>query len=394
MLEIVDRFKEKSTVDELGLGTIRDAFADSLFPGTSTLHSRARYFLFIPWVYRQLEHDRVRGAQMDDRARKLQTALVDALLAGGESEGVIGIEARAKLIRPPSIAYWNGLRRFGVRRFEGSVEQYHASIDGWYARGAPRRGEDGELLEAAKSNWDPNLPEAPNSLWDRTSFALAPAEADYLRERILVSVPGSLLALCLRHPRNLRSVDRPWAVPGLSTLEGPLRDTVEEARRFALLMQGAVLLYNIMLAEAAAKSGLRDASLVDEYRDQYGKWVDGRIRPELDSLRAWSASGTLWATIAGLAHQTSPGARRFARDWMAEALADPWGAPDREAPRQLVIRRERLLKRSLARLASQSALERWSGASGLGELTYRWPNARTLIVDILDGIKAGQAPDA
>jgi hypothetical protein len=79
---------------------------------------------------------------------------------------------------------------------------------------------------------------------------------------------------------------------------------------------------------------------------------------------------------------------------MAEALADPWGAPDREAPRQLVIRRERLLKRSLARLASQSALERWSGASGLGELTYRWPNARTLIVDILDGIKAGQAPDA
>jgi hypothetical protein len=51
MLEIVDLFREKGTVDELGVGTIRDAFADHLFPGTSTLHSRARYFLFIPWVY-------------------------------------------------------------------------------------------------------------------------------------------------------------------------------------------------------------------------------------------------------------------------------------------------------------------------------------------------------
>jgi hypothetical protein len=51
MLGIVDLFREKGTVDELGLGVIRDAFADRLFPGTSTLHSRARYWLFVPWLY-------------------------------------------------------------------------------------------------------------------------------------------------------------------------------------------------------------------------------------------------------------------------------------------------------------------------------------------------------
>jgi len=36
MLEVVDLFKEEGTLDELGIGSIRDALADSLFPGTSS----------------------------------------------------------------------------------------------------------------------------------------------------------------------------------------------------------------------------------------------------------------------------------------------------------------------------------------------------------------------
>ena len=50
-LEVIDQFREESTRDELGIGSIRDAIADLLFPGTSTVQTRARYFLFIPWLY-------------------------------------------------------------------------------------------------------------------------------------------------------------------------------------------------------------------------------------------------------------------------------------------------------------------------------------------------------
>ncbi|WP_277213337.1 DUF6361 family protein [Isoptericola croceus] len=35
MLEVVDLFRETGTVDDLGVGTIRDAISDPLFPGTS-----------------------------------------------------------------------------------------------------------------------------------------------------------------------------------------------------------------------------------------------------------------------------------------------------------------------------------------------------------------------
>ncbi|MGB6753954.1 MAG: DUF6361 family protein [Xanthobacteraceae bacterium] len=39
MLDVVDLFKEHETRDELGLAAIRD----QLFPGTSTIMTRARY---------------------------------------------------------------------------------------------------------------------------------------------------------------------------------------------------------------------------------------------------------------------------------------------------------------------------------------------------------------
>ena len=49
---IMALFQERETRDELGLGGIRDSIADHLFPGTSTIQTRLRYMLFIPWLYR------------------------------------------------------------------------------------------------------------------------------------------------------------------------------------------------------------------------------------------------------------------------------------------------------------------------------------------------------
>lgn len=61
MLDVVDLFREHDTRDELGVGSVRDAFADMLFPGTSTIMTRARYFLLVLWAYQRLERLRVSG---------------------------------------------------------------------------------------------------------------------------------------------------------------------------------------------------------------------------------------------------------------------------------------------------------------------------------------------
>jgi hypothetical protein len=320
---------------------------------------------------------------MNDRARALQARLVDALAAGGESDGVIGIEARDKLIRPPSVVYWGALRRLGLRLFPGSTEQYHSSVDAWYASTRENnRGEDGGILDLLRPNWHPGMPEAPGDVWQKTAFALSYAEGSYLRERILATAEGSLLAFCLKNPRSLQKVARPWLVPNLSDAEPPLRASVLEAQRFALLMEGAVLVYNLLLSEASRDAGLHDEGLVERYRESLRTWADGRVRPVLDDLRAWHEAGSLWDCIVRIGPSSSVPARRFARQWITEALADPWRVADAPTARQLIAARERSLKGGLARLGNRRALERWSGESGLGELQYRWPNARVLIDDI------------
>ena len=47
---IMAMFEGKETRDEIGLGPIRDSIADHLFPGTSTIQTRLRYMLFVPWI--------------------------------------------------------------------------------------------------------------------------------------------------------------------------------------------------------------------------------------------------------------------------------------------------------------------------------------------------------
>ncbi len=37
MLDVIEKFRDQDTVDELGLGTIRDALSNYFFPGTSTI---------------------------------------------------------------------------------------------------------------------------------------------------------------------------------------------------------------------------------------------------------------------------------------------------------------------------------------------------------------------
>ena len=124
--QIMDLFAEKDTRDELGLGSIRDALADLMFPGTSTIQTRLRYMFFVPWIYDDMR--KVKGSAQDRvaAARNAEIRLIDALIKGGEQNLVIGGEARAGLKLLPSDVYWAGLAAVGIRRFEGSRGDYLA----------------------------------------------------------------------------------------------------------------------------------------------------------------------------------------------------------------------------------------------------------------------------
>lgn len=52
--DVINLLSEQGAVDELGIGVIRDAFANYFFPGTSTIQTRAKYFLIVPYMLKFL----------------------------------------------------------------------------------------------------------------------------------------------------------------------------------------------------------------------------------------------------------------------------------------------------------------------------------------------------
>jgi hypothetical protein len=390
MLEVIDLFREKGTLDELGIGSIRDTFADHFFPAISTIQSRARYFLFVPWLYQMLERDRMPSARAWPHARWLQAKLVDSLKAGGEgpAAGLIGIDAGANVQRPPSTIYWAGLRRLGILTHPGSADRYHTSLDGFY-RGARRavKAESEELIERAQRNWNPSLPLAPDDLLTATTFKLRFQDADFLAEQIRHHAGDSLLARCLSpNIRRVKSAPAIWDLGGLETLDDQLRRDIEDARCFALLMDGAVLTYNLMLAEAVEATGLRsDNSMSSQFRSELEPWSD-EMAANQAVLRFWDRPA-MWAGLRSMNQRIPAGAQQFAEQWIAAAASAPHAVIDDPTIRQVISNRERRLKGSLARLHNSRALERWSGRSGVGRLSYRWnPVGQRFLIDILDGL--------
>ena len=172
VLDVVRSLSEKDTRDELGLATVRDALADLLAPGVSTIQTRARYFLFIPWIYQQIEsrvgkrRSQVTKDWVARKARNAEIDLIGHLLESEDAWGTIGSWSGKSLKRLPSSVYWNGLSEWRIRLCPWSLDSYHHRLA---VHGPP---EVGDGMDGGWPNWHPGLPPPPNGFPEGTSMQL------------------------------------------------------------------------------------------------------------------------------------------------------------------------------------------------------------------------------
>ena len=385
--EIIRFFSQPESRDELGLGGIRDALSNTLFPGTSVLLTRARYLLFVPWLYREGARRGHVGSKLTQWVEGNERHLIGALRNGGDLDGLIGIQVGAAVKILPSTIYWNTLRRFRILRREATPGQ---------VVGLPqvtRPVEDAtEFLGHSNAVWEPTTPSAPDGFFDltRCDFALTYDEATWLAERIVDAVPGTLLQFLVeRGSRSSAGAAYAWEDPDAVAATGRVRDALDEARRFALAMHGAALLYNILLAERAKKLGL---SKHDGRRDQFATQLDEWC-PEIEAsdIGGWDLNG-LWALVAERGRPVKDRTREFVAAWVNLAKRmNGHGLAENEDARALVQSRELYQKRSQARLRNDRLMRQWGGASGSGRITFRWPVVARLLNDIADGRENGRA---
>ena len=390
--EVLALMKEPGTLDELGFGQLRDAYADTLFPGFSTIQTRARYFLAVPKIMRDWADwpDAKRRRQPLDEYLKIAENEFARMLktnhdaAGLPPDGVIGhtVVEQGGVARRPSSTYWNGLRVFEIVRTQSSLAEFCRY---WRRAGEVQQvvssdeGSDdtGERYEAivrrppgAQGDWPAGL-----------TLKLDVAEARFLRERFTTAqdlddtvcaqlLSNNLAGRALSGGHTSFAAFSAWAARQLA-LSQPCRDNIAAAQRFSLAVEGAHIVFNRLIAE-----GIDDGDLRARCNERYADWrattkLAGIFHPgaDLEWLRVADASG------ARVKQRTI----EFLEQWntLNQAHAPKQSGLDALVRTQAVGNKpERSLLIKLPRERAD-----WYG---MGALDYRWQTVRRMLEDIVE----------
>ena len=377
MLEIVDLFREKDTVDDLGYGIVRDAISDTLFPGVSVLHTRPRYMLLVGWIYSALLDDGISGQRAIDKGRSLELGLSQALVEAGETQGVMGRVAGKSLKRLPSAAYWAAIRTYGLLSVNSSLETYCRSIP--VLRQSETVFEEGQRSQ--RQIW--RLPPTPEDFPEEgVSLEFSAAEAHFLYERVMQAAGHSYLGLLLNYPVD-EGAEMPWAHSAAEYAPDRIREDLTIAEYYSLAQHGPSLLYNKLVAKAAQRD-----DLVEDYEDRLTSWAE-----EMNSRFPTMPFplSDMWLLVDRVGARVTPGAKDFIT-WTLSLTPDQRSrlVHDRAAAERIALR-EYTLKRALSRLEGKRSLDSWSGSSGAGLINYRWSSVVPMVRDIVTAREGSHA---
>ena len=378
-LDVINLLNEKGAVDELGIGIVRDAFANYFFPGTSTIQTRAKYFLIVPYILKEVEAGKFGKdvnkvcKAVDDAEKKCAIKLLDAK---PKPDGVIGerVLPRGWVARKPSDIYWNGIRTYKIFCNDGiSVSEYiPLAIRFCEQKSVSRignRNDDAEESDRDDSDagdngnirlW--NLPIYHDDWQEKLTIELTREEALYLDRQIQKSTKGSLLEYILKHHIDMNKYD------GFASLAAELSEMVDEklvymmklACGFSELVYMARVRYNVILSEG------ENELAVDEW-ERVQSNIKQRANVDLNAV--FSELKLLNPRTAGFLH----------------GIQAAFMSSNVELADELICKRERSLKgANRAKLGRTKEFDhdKWIGG---GELDYRFFNARGIVNDIYVG---------
>ena len=383
---VLDLLCPKGMVDELGLGTIRNALANQLFPGISTIQTRAKYFFIIPYIlydYQAAKPAQRRGKSptkfLEDKEYDIMWQLAEHYNYV-EGNGVIGISKRKpnKIVRRPSAIYWNGLYTYQFIDTHGlaadsflkqavtpSMETLLSAVQ----QGDDTSGDDADaehenlfrIKVPPKLNWNENL-----------TLELKKDEAEFFQDRIVSIAKNKVIA-------ELLANDKLWQIFisaenfmqfAKAAVSLPIADNLKAmlilAHDFSELMYGAHIAYNCQLHHKVFNSNHHDADWNTWLQSIQNNMLDYQnFNPEL---------------LFGYAITTRGTTAQFVKDWWNQAQLNFHDLNKRDS---LIQQQEAMVKGGKARL-------RWNKTDdvkennwlGLRHFDYRYYQTRTILQDI------------
>ena len=379
VLSVLDRLSEKDTLDELGIAPIRDGFANIFFPGTSTIQTRAKYFLIVPYALKDLE------LSSESNPNRLLQAFDEVeqncgrqfLDNGDDLEGIIGSRSLNQGVwvkRTPADIYWAGLRNYGI--FTGgtlSLSEYvramcalknqKATLKSLGNRHDNSEDEEGDDKDAGGLMrvrfW--HIPTYTENWMDDLDIKLTAGEAEFLKHQIMVSFPDSMMAYILKH--NMRELLEAQDFASLNSLIHLFPSQVQSdyylAKDFSDFLYVIRTMYNIIVSDG-------------ENEEANSEWKT--LRTKLKK-RADFDLESVFVRLQLYGNTDLCGFLRKEKEFML--------AENTEGMRNEIRRRERQLKDTRAKTMHPGEFDTSTWYGG-GELNYRFNNAKVIMRDILE----------
>ncbi len=377
-LDAISKFEEKGAVDEIGIGRIRDAFANKFFPGTSTIMTRAKYFFIVPYAFmdavrnKKLTNYRQVIKHVEDNLEK-ECALTMRKQYPERGSGIIGtlILPYNWVSRKPSSIYWNGLRRLGIFTWDNitSIESYvrialagRDSILDKSKRKDDDAKEDSDDFDAEHNGQKPfwNVPKPDKNWMKNLSIDLNKDEASFLRKQISDSHTDTVFKVLLDNSIRIAEGSNFESVSSdiYDLVSDKNKLLIDLANTFNVLVVLIRFRYNIILSQ------YNNQDLIDGWDD-----FISRI-PEIEDLDINQMMFLIGVNDLETMTFLTKSKRYLLEDRIPEL--DQW-----------IIRREKALKGGRAKLLNPNN-HNPEKTVALYFLDYRMNTARRIINDILD----------
>lgn len=370
VMQMLKRLTEPGALDEIGIGRIRDAFADRLFPGTSTLQKHAKYFSLMPQLYQRAASRKYnRLSEVQTEIIRLEKKMTENLWR--DSDHASGITGSEMIERPgdsyvkydPAYIYNSGLRTFEIVRCKSVHQAIYNLSKKLHAQPKAFRSDDenvandAEELTGAIQPWDVPL----NIEYDflkECPLTLTAADKTFIRKKML-SAPASqdtLLSYLLEHPEVRRLGEFPWIMS--EDLPSDLRQLYDNAIAFSEFV------YLLRLRYYWLYSSKQDKEVLEAFNTQF------------DYVRSHNYDMEAIIDSSGSYHQST---RNFCLSSYQAAMNDNMEELD-----SLIIRRERQLKGSRSKIGTDG----YSG-NGSARLNYRWETVGVYLNELKEEVNHG-----
>lgn len=388
--KVMKLLQGQGAIDELGLGRIRDAFSNTMFPGMSVLQTHAKYFLLMPALYAYLGKTRIADVR-EARAivREHEIKMTYRLIEGSSKDttGIIGAdmlkESRgAKYVKyDPAYVYQAGMETYGLIPSGGNIYATLTERSAIYQnmpkkhKGNEETGDDSDDLTGNRQLFKVCGEDYDFSHRKALDIKLTHQEAEFLKNQIIRNTTGSLMSYLLDSGLYENVTDFFFEDLGKilqDRIPKKLYQTYSLALRFSrfacLLRIRYAMLYDIAVGaeEAASEEQSKFNAMLSNYKEEFTPDAIEEI-VQFVSLRVTEESCKLF---------------------IKESAALIANGNFEELDKQIVLREKTIKGLKRSKLINAKEFERGKPFESPTMMAYRWNTiVRTVLTEIKEGVK-------